>query len=205
MKITVDEKNFLCSYTIADAYGEFEMPDEYVETLVALIREKGTTDIDELGVYTSHTAIYELLREEINSIRYDSACDHEMREAIFNAECEWDVDTDELIDYCRQNCGFTDSYFDEEDEEDLGFDDDDDDGDFGEEAYAEAQREREEEFRDRFWAWYRHYVATAPYEDISDLFYELYDTECECDFGFGYDTDPFIPQQIIDLANFKKK
>ncbi len=194
MKITVYEKNFLCSYTIADAHGEFEMPDEYVETLVALIREKGTTDIDELGVYDSHPAIYELLREEINSIRYDSACDHEMRKAIFNAECEWDVDTDELIDYCRWNCGFKDSYFDEEDEED-----------FGEEAYAEAQREEEEEFYDRFWAWYRHYVNTAPFEDIHNLFYELYDTECECDeLGFEYYQDYypsiFIPQQIIDMA-----
>ena len=27
MKITIDEKNFLCSYTIVDAHGEFEMAD----------------------------------------------------------------------------------------------------------------------------------------------------------------------------------
>ena len=202
MKITVDEKNFLCAYTIADAHGEFEMPDEYVETLVALIREKATTDIDELGVYDSHPAIYKLLREEINNIRYYSARNHAMRELIFNAECEWDVDTDELIDYCRQNCGFKDSYFDEEDEEDLGFDDD---GDFDEEAYAKAQREKEEEFYDRFWAWYHHYVDTAPYEDIDELFHELYDTEYECDFSHGYDTAPFIPQQIIDMAGIEEE
>jgi hypothetical protein len=189
MKITVHEKNFLCSYTIADAHGEFEMADADVETLVALIREKGTTDIDELGVYNSHPAIYKLLREEINSIRYDSACDHEMREAIFNAECEWDVDTDELIDYCRQNCGFKDSYFDEKNEE--------------------THKIKEEQFYDRFWAWYHDYVDTAPFEEIHNLFYELYDTEYEYSgLGFEYYEDYypfiFIPQQIINLANLKK-
>ena len=202
MKITIDEKNFLCSYTIADAHGEFEMADADVETLVALIREKKTTDIDELGIEQSHPAIYEQLNEEIDLMRYYSARGHSMREAIFNAECEWDVDTDELIDYCRQNCGFKDSYFDEEDEEDLGFDYD---GDFDEEAYAKAQREKEEEFYDRFWAWYHHYVDTAPNEDIDKLFHRLYDKNYECDFNFDYDTDPFIPQQIIDMAGIEEE
>jgi hypothetical protein len=196
MKITVDEKNFLCSYTIADAHGEFEMADADVETLVALIREKGTTDIDELGIEQSHPAIYEQLNEEIDLMRYYSARNHWMRESIFNDE--WDVDTDELIDYCKRYCGFKDSYFDDED---VDFDEDED---FDQEAYDKAQREKEEEFYDRFWTWYHHYVDTAPYEDISDLFYELYDTECECDFGFGYDTDPFIPQQIIDMAGVEE-
>ncbi len=187
MKITVEED--LClGYSHSGsiwthAHGEFEMADADVETIVALIREKKTTDIDELGIEQSHSAIYEQLNEEIDLMRYYSARGHSMREAIFNAECEWDVDIDELIDYCRQNCGFKDSYFDEE-------------------AYAKAQREKEEDFYDRFWAWYHHYVDTAPNEDIDKLFHRLYDTEYECDFNFDYDTDPFIPQQIIDLANF---
>ena len=224
MKITVEEKNFLCSYTIADAHGEFEMADADVETLVALIREKKTTDINKLGINESHPAIYELLREEINSIRYYSACDHDMREGIFNAECEWDIDTDELIDYCRQNCGLKNSEFyeiyeeyfdsdddddeddfDEENDDDFDFDDDDDEDDFDDEAYVEVHKKRGEDFYDCFWTWYRHYVDTAPYEDIDELFHALYDPDYECDFDFGYDTDPFIPQQIIEMAGIEEE
>ena len=59
--------------------------------------KKKTTDIDELGIEQSHSAIYEQLNEEIDLMRYYSARGHSMREAIFNAECEWDVDTDPFI------------------------------------------------------------------------------------------------------------
>ena len=188
MKITVDENLFLgyshCGSVCTHAHGEFEMADADVEILVALIREKATTDIDELGIEQSHPAIYEQLNEEIDLMRYYAARGHGMRELIFDDG--WDVDTDELIDYCRRNCGFKDSYFDEE-------------------AYAKAQREKEEEFYDRFWAWYHHYVDTAPNEDIDKLFHRLYDKNYECNFNFDYDTDPFIPQQIIDMAGIEEE
>jgi hypothetical protein len=213
MKITVDEKLFL-GYSHSGsmwthAHGEFEMADADVETLVALIREKKTTDINKLGINKSHPAIYKLLCEEINSIRCYSACDYELRKAIFNAECEWDVDTDELIDYCRQNCGLKNSEFYEIYEEYFDSDDDDDEeDDFDEEAYVEVHKKRGKDFYDCFWAWYRHYVDTAPYEDIDELFHALYDPDYKCDFSFeddfDDDTDLFIPQQIIDLANINE-
>jgi superfamily I DNA/RNA helicase len=159
------------------------MPDDYVETLVALIREKQTTDIEELDVETSHPDIYKLLRDEIVVMLHNAVSGYDMREFIFADG--WDVDTDELIDYCRQNCGFKDSYFDEKNEE--------------------THKIKEEQFYDRFWAWYHDYVDTAPFEEIHNLFYELYDTEYECDeLGFEYYQDYypsiFIPQQIIDMA-----
>ena len=183
MKITVDEKTFIYLDTPIDIYGEFEMPNEYVETLVALIREKQTTDIDELDIEESHPDIYKLLRDETVELLHRAAIYHDMRELILDDG--WDVDTDELIDYCRLNCGFNDSYFDEKNEE--------------------TQKVKEDEFLSRFWNWYRHYVDTAPFEDIHNLFYELYDTEYECDeLGFEYYQDYypsiFIPQQIIDMA-----
>lgn len=187
MKITVDEKTFFYLDTPIDVYGEFEMPNEYVETLVALIREKQTTDIEELDIEKSHPDIYKLLRDETVELLHRAAIYHDMRELILDDG--WDVDTDELIDYCRLNCGFKDSYFDEKNEE--------------------TQKVKEDEFLSRFWNWYHHYVDTAPFEDIHNLFYELYDTEYECDeLGFEYYQDYypsiFIPQQIINLANLKK-
>ncbi len=187
MKITVDEKTFFYLDTPIDVYGEFEMPNEYLETLVALIREKQTTDIEELDVETSHPDIYKLLRDEIVVMLHNAVSGYDMREFIFADG--WDVDTDELIDYCRLNCGFKDSYFDEKNEE--------------------TQKVKEDEFLSRFWNWYRHYVDTAPFEDIHNLFYELYDTEYEYnELGFEYYQDYypsiFIPQQIINLANLKK-
>lgn len=187
MKITVDEKTFIYLDTPIDIYGEFEMPDEYLETLVALIREKQTTDIEELDVETSHPDIYKLLRDEIVAMLHNAVSGYDMREFIFADG--WDVDTDELIDYCRQNCGFKDSYFDEKNEE--------------------THKIKEEQFYDRFWAWYHNYVDTAPFEDIHNLFYELYDTEYEYnELGFEYYQDYypfiFIPKQIINLANLKK-
>lgn len=56
---------------------------------------------------------------------------------------------------------------------------------------------------------YSHsYVNTAPYDKIRSLFYDMYDNdqnECIVDFStYDYDREPFIPQQIIDLANLEK-
>jgi hypothetical protein len=206
MKITVDEKTFFYLDTPIDIYGEFEMPDEYVETLVALIREKQTTDIEELDVETSHPDIYKLLRDETVELLHRAAIYHDMRELILDDG--WDVDTDELIDYCRQNCGLKNSEFYEIYEEYFDSDDDDDEeDDFDEEAYVEVHKKRGKDFYDCFWAWYRHYVDTAPYEDIDELFHALYDPDYKCDFSFeddfDDDTDLFIPQQIIDLANLE--
>lgn len=47
----------------AEGVGTVELADEEVQTLIQLIREKGTTDVEQLGIKEIHPEIYEKLRK----------------------------------------------------------------------------------------------------------------------------------------------
>ena len=184
MKITVYEKNFLCSRTIADAHGEFEMPDEYVETLVALIREKATTDIDELGIEQSHPTIYDLLEKEIYKIYQIAVTAHFIREVI-DDYFEYD---DGVIDYCIQKYGFNP---DEECE----------DEDYEDEEYEDEEEEYEAKLHSRFVNWISFYASTLSDKELVDF------NSDTVNIAVDFYADEFaleIPRQIIDLAGVRK-
>ena len=108
MKITINEDLCLgfshCGSVSTTAQGEFEMPDEYVDTLVALIREHDTTDIEELQLEELHPEIYEFLNESLNEIYQHAEEAHFIRAGFSMGECyEY---SDELIDYCERELGF---------------------------------------------------------------------------------------------------
>ncbi len=191
MKITINEDICLgfshCGSVSTTAQGEFEMPDEYVETIVALIREHDTTDIEELQLEELHPDIYEFLKENINEIYQQAEEAHFIREGFSIDECyEYD---DDLIDYCERELGFEyecdeddDDFYEDEDEYEEDEDEDDDD---------DYQR------RSQFESWICDYVETLTDQQLVDFFYKHIDN--------GYESSPSefeisIPQQIIDLA-----
>ena len=188
MKITIDEDLCLgyshCGSVCANAYGEFEMADADVETLVALIREKGTTDINELGIEQSHPTIYDLLEKEIYKIYQIAVTAHFIREEI-NDYFEYD---DGVIDYCIQKYGFDP---DEECE----------DEDYGDEEYEDEEEEYEAKLHSRFVNWISFYAETLSDKELVDF------NSDTVNIAVDFYADEFaleIPRQIIDLAGVRK-
>ena len=188
MKITIDEDLCLgyshCGSVCANAYGEFEMADADVETLVALIREKGTTDINELGIEQSHPTIYDLLEKEIYKIYQIAVTAHFIREEI-NDYFEYD---DGVIDYCIQKYGFDP---DEECE----------DEDYGDEEYDDEEEEYEAKLHSRFVNWISFYAETLSDKELVDF------NSDTVNIAVDFYADEFaleIPRQIIDLAGVRK-
>ena len=188
MKITIDED--LClgyshsGSVCANAYGEFEMADADVETLVALIREKGTTDINELGIEQSHPTIYDLLEKEIYKIYQIAVTAHFIREEI-DDYFEYD---DGVIDYCIQKYGFNP---DEECE----------DEDYEDEEYEDEEEEYEAKLHSRFVNWISFYAETLSDKELVDF------NSDTVNIAIDFYADEFaleIPRQIIDLAGVRK-
>jgi hypothetical protein len=189
MKITIDED--LClgyshsGSVCANAYGEFEMADADVETLVALIREKETTDINELGIEQSHPTIYDLLEKEIYKIYQIAGTAHFIREEI-DDYFEYD---DGVIDYCIQKYGFNPDEYVEVDE------------DYEEEEYEDEEEEYEAKLHSKFVSWMRRYASTLSDKDVVDFYFDTINSVVNFD---AYDFELEIPRQIIDLAGVRK-
>jgi hypothetical protein len=178
MKITIDED--LClgyshsGSVCANAYGEFEMADADVETLVALIREKGTTDINELGIEQSHPTIYDLLEKEIYKIYQIAVTAHFIREEI-DDYFEYD---DGVIDYCIQKYGF------DPDEE-----------------CEDEEEEYEAKLHSRFVNWISFYASTLSDKELVDFNSDTINIAIDFNADeFALE----IPRQIIDLAGVRK-
>lgn len=188
MKITINED--LClgyshsGSVCANAYGEFEMADADVETLVALIREKGTTDINELGIEQSHPTIYDLLEKEIYKIYQIAVTAHFIREEI-DDYFEYD---DGVIDYCIQKYGFDP---DEECE----------DEEYEDEEYEDEEEEYEAKLHSRFVNWISFYASTLSDKELVDFNSDTVNIAINFD---AYDFALEIPRQIIDLAGVRK-
>ena len=181
MKITINDDINLgfshCGSVWTTAQGEFEMPDDYVETIVALIREKGTADIEELELEESHPEIYEFLSENINEIYNLAEEAHFIRRGFSEGDCyEYD---DEFVAYCEDELGFK---YDEEDYIKI----------FGETGNSYKYR-----YISYFLNWLCDYVETLTDKQLLDFLYEHINN------GFDYSSNEYeieIPQQIIDMA-----
>ena len=88
--------------------GTVELTDDEVETLVNLIREKNSADVNEIGLEASHPEIYEKLYQAY----YRIGAEAEEMFSLWNTFTigeHLDVctcDREGLIAYCKENCGF---------------------------------------------------------------------------------------------------
>ena len=182
MKITVNEDICLgfshCGSVSATAKGEFDMPDEYVETLVALIRERGTADIEELQLAELHPEIYEFLNKNLNEIYNIAEEAHFIRRGFYMDDCyEYD---DEFIAYCESECGFVYSEGNDTKE------------------FRNISGSSKFKYITCFLNWLCEYVDTLTDQELIDFFYEHINN------GFNYSPSEYeieIPQQIIDLVH----
>ena len=104
------------------ANGKVELSDQEVESLVKLIQEKGTSDVEELGLETLYPDIYEKLSEAFDEAARNCAEMFWLWEGYYNGYFEYD--TKEVIEYCKKELGF--EYEDEvpEDTDDDYYDED---------------------------------------------------------------------------------
>ena len=79
-----------------------ELSDEEVDILVKLIKEKDTTDVEDLDLKNLHPDIYEKLRKAYYKMAYDAEEMHWLWEGYYNGYYEYDFD--ELKDYCKKEC-----------------------------------------------------------------------------------------------------
>ena len=171
-----------CGSIAAEGYGTVEFSDEEVAILVKLIRDMGTTDVEELGLKTAYPEIFRKLDEAYRETAREATIDHWYMEGFYDGCYEYDPD--ELMDYCSETYDFVfeyneEDYLDENGEldEDTLYDDKYDAFTEWLEVFVESMDSQE---RIKFLR--EHLNANV---DLSDL---------ELDYIVG------IPQGIVELA-----
>ena len=171
-----------CGSVTADGTGTVELTDEEAAALVALMKEKDSSDVEEIGLKETLPEIYEKLDAAFHEAAFNAEKDHWMWEGYHNRYFEYD--TEELMEYCEENCGF-----------DFGYDDMDylnEDGGLDVDAVMEAKEEAFEE-------WLEEYLIELDTEERHRFFEEQMHAELDCDeMGCEYEIE--IPQAIIDMA-----
>lgn len=166
-----------------DGYGTVELSDEEVQALVSLIREKNTTDVDELELRERYPAIYDKLEDACRTIAYEAEETYWLY--VGYKDGAFDYDTDELMDYCEENCGFKFEY----DPDDYLDDDDELDEDWLSDDKSDA-----------FDEWLNEYVDGLSTEEMKSFFYEHMNPGLDLD---NVEYEIVIPDEIIAMSSEK--
>lgn len=166
-----------------------ELSDEEVDILVKLIKEKGTTDVEELDLENLYPDIYEKLDDAYRDMAYNAEELHWLWEGYNNGYFEYD--SEELMNYCERELGFKFEY----DEKDYYLDDPED-LEEGEEPDIDEDQ-IEEDKSDAFSEWLDDYVSGLDDDEARDFFYEHMDADLNMD-DVEYTVE--IPQAIINKA-----
>lgn len=165
-----------------------ELSDEEVDILVKLIKEKNSTDVEDLDLETLHPEIYEKLRDAYYKMAYRAEEMHWLWEGYNNGYYEYD--TDELMAYCEKELDFSFEFRPEEyfDEDDL-------------EYYKEDPESYEDEINElkgeAFSEWLDDYVSGLSDDEARDFFYEHMGADLNLD---DVEYTVGIPQAIIAKA-----
>lgn len=202
------------SHTGADtiqAEGTVRLTDEEVGILIRLIREKGTTDIQQLGLIETYPALYETLRCAYYDMTYIAVRNHRLWEGYDNG---WfDYDEEELMEYCREYLGFhsasdrddLNAYYDDDydcgnhNARFRGYSDYSDDAEYDDFEYDEDYDEPENE---AFESWLSDYIDSLPEQEAINFFIEHMNASVDIDPAFDYSVA--IPEDIIGMA-FEKQ
>ena len=166
-----------------ESEGFVELSDEEVAKVVDLIRKEGTSDIEELRLEEVYPDIYEKLREAYYEMAYNAEELHWLWEGYNNGYFEYD--TDELMAYCAENCGFNFEYNEEDYIEDGKLDED----------------TLEYDKMDAFNEWLDDYVNGLDDKDVKDFFYNHMNAGLDLD-DIAYEVA--IPENIIKMAEKKR-
>ena len=163
------------------AKGKVELSDQEVDTLVKLIKEKGTADVEELELETLYPDIYENLSDAYYEAASNCAEMFWLWEGYYNGY--FDYDTKEVMEYCKKELGFK---YEEEIPEDADGEDDD---------YYDEDAEY-----DAFYEWKDNYVHNVLKTDdeVRNFFYNVLHANLDLDCGYDYEIE--IPEEIVRKA-----
>lgn len=171
--------------------GVVELDDNAVNILVDLIREKGTTDVDALGLIESNPEIYDKLYDAYYKLTYSEVEKEMLWDGYYSGVYEYDrVD---LIERCKQECGFDfDFVYDEENFLDS-------EGNVDEDLVEEARQEAEDAAFDE---WLDDYITSLSDDEAVTFFYNYMNADFEMEDS---DVVVQIPEAIINKAQERDK
>lgn len=176
-----------CRAVCTDGSSKVELSDEEVNALVTLIREKGTTDVEEMGLEYSYPDLYKKLDDAYHNMAYKAEELHWLINGFENGYYEYDAD--KVIKYCEENCGY--EFVPKIDNVPDNISPD---------FIAALLEDRKEDMywkqRD-FCKWLPDYLRSINIEDACDFMYNRMNAELEMD---DVDYVVKIPQTIIDMA-----
>ena len=189
------------------AYGEsrIELSDEEVNILTELIREKGTTDVDELDLASSHPDLYGKLDDAYRETACLAVEAHWLREGVALGEYSYDED---LMEYFKGG-GDTFSRKDEDkhpkdDEEDHSKEDGmvlgDEDDDFEEDEALDEEDEFDEDEMWEFEEWLNEIAESMSNEELVSFFRKHSNANVDVDED-DVDYTIAIPEAIIKMVN----
>ena len=165
----------------SEVRGTVELSDEDVATLVKLMRESGTSDIDELNLEETEPRIYNIIYEACSDACFNSAQIDALLDCYYNSV--FDCDKDAFIDFCF-SLGFQ---LKRDREEFL-----DSDGNFCRYMMTDF-----EDFEFRHWL--EDYVKSMSLDEAEKFFKDYVNGELE-EYETDFDISVVIPQAIIDMA-----
>lgn len=171
-----------CGGVYNDGHGEVELSENEVDQLVTFMKEKGTSDIEELKLQDILPEIYKKLDEAYRAVAYKAEEEHWLDEGYYHNECH-NYDDVDMIDYLIEQKAWNFEY----DEDEFK----DEDGEIDDEALWEAQSEylHEEALDD--------YLAGLHGEERYEFLRKKVGIDVEV---FGCDYEIEIPSEIIALA-----
>ena len=167
-----------------DGKGSVVLSKGDVETLVKLIREKGITDVEELGLKSAHPRLYQKLYRAYQKMEIEAKTRHWLRVGIRYGLDEKEMEA--MKKYCRRYCGW---HFDLESH--LEWDDEMDEMDEDDITYEENMD---------FQQWFEAFIEEADIKKMKYLLYQVLEAEFDDE-----DAEPYvqIPKAIIDMAEGK--
>lgn len=171
-----------CGSITAEGYGSINLSDEEVATLINLINEKGTTNVEKLDLKTISPDLFQKLDEAYHQAAQEATINHWYMEGFYEGCYEYD--TEELMDFCTENHGFIFEY----NEDDYL----DDDGELDEDTLYDDKY-------DAFTEWLASFVESLDQPERIKFLIEHLNAEVDLtDLELDYTVE--IPRGVVELA-----
>ena len=161
-----------CGDVIVEVNGSVILSGRQVDALVSLMREKGTSDVEELELAERLPLVYRDLDSAFRYYVVMAEKDHWLVQGYYDGAYEYDVY--ELMEYCEKECGFEFSGEEDMDEDEL-----------------------DEQKLEAFDEWLPDYLDTLSVEDRSFFIITRMNGEVEID---DVEYEIVIPQEIVKMV-----
>ena len=185
MKYSIDATYCLgysyCGEEVAFGSGYVDLTDEETNTLVALVKEKQTRDVEELNIEDTHPDLYEKLEKAYYNMKFMAW----VEEGINNGGIVPSEDED-LMEWCKQNAGFAYDPNKKTEAED----------DYDEDELEETDKECFQ-FDEWFSEWLSGYLKTLDNDQTFDFFCNHLSYHVDLSLS---DVKVKIPCKILEMA-----